>query len=42
MGGYNPSFARYGGTKQVRVMLVTMALAGAHRLPGGLRPRSLA
>lgn len=29
MGGYNPSFARYGGTKQVRVMLVTMALAGA-------------
>ena len=29
MGGFNPSFARYGGTKQVRVMLITMALAGA-------------
>lgn len=29
MGGYNPSFARYGGTKQVKVMLITMALAGA-------------
>ena len=29
MGGYNPSFARYGGTKQVKVMLLTMALAGA-------------
>ena len=29
MGGYNPSFARYGGTKQVTVMLITMALAGA-------------
>ena len=29
MGGFNPSFARYGGTKQVKVMLITMALAGA-------------
>ena len=29
MGGYNPSFARYGGTKQVKVMVVTMALSGA-------------
>lgn len=28
MGGLNPSFARYGGTKQVRVMMITMALAG--------------
>lgn len=28
MGGYNPSFARYGGTKQVKVMLITMALSG--------------
>lgn len=28
MGGFNPSFARYGGTKQVKVMLITMALAG--------------
>ena len=29
MGGFNPSFARYGGTKQVKVMIVTMALSGA-------------
>ena len=29
MGGFNPSFALYGGTKQVKVMLITMALAGA-------------
>ncbi len=29
MGGFNPSFARYGGTKQVKVMVVTMALSGA-------------
>ena len=29
MGGFNPSFARYGGTKQVKVMLITMALTGA-------------
>lgn len=29
MGGYNPSFARYGGTKQVKVMMTTMALSGA-------------
>lgn len=29
MGGFNPSFAQYGGTKQVKVMLITMALAGA-------------
>ncbi|MBQ5797458.1 MAG: ABC transporter permease [Firmicutes bacterium] len=29
MGGFNPSFAKYGGTKQVKVMLITMALAGA-------------
>lgn len=29
MGGYNPSFARYGGTKQVKVMMITMALSGA-------------
>jgi len=29
MGGFNPSFARYGGTKQVKVMMVTMALSGA-------------
>lgn len=29
MGGFNPSFARYGGTRQVKVMLITMALAGA-------------
>lgn len=28
MGGLNPSFARYGGTKQARVMMLTMALAG--------------
>ena len=29
MGGFNPSFAKYGGTKQVKVMLIPMALAGA-------------
>ncbi len=29
MGGFNPSFARYGGTKQVKVMMITMALSGA-------------
>ena len=29
MGGFNPSFAKYGGTKQVKVMMITMALAGA-------------
>lgn len=29
MGGFNPSFARYGGTRQVRVMMITMALSGA-------------
>ena len=29
MGGFNPSFARYGGTKQVKVMVITMALSGA-------------
>ena len=29
MGGFNPSFAKYGGTKQVQVMMITMALAGA-------------
>lgn len=29
MGGYNPNFARYGGTKQVKVMMITMALSGA-------------
>lgn len=29
MGGFNPSFARYGGTKQVKVMIITMALSGA-------------
>lgn len=29
MGGYNPSFARYGGTKQAKVMMITMALSGA-------------
>ena len=29
MGGFNPSFALYGGTKQAKVMLITMALAGA-------------
>lgn len=29
MGGFNPAFARYGGTKQVKVMIVTMALSGA-------------
>lgn len=29
MGGFNPSFARYGGTKQTKVMIITMALSGA-------------
>lgn len=29
MGGFNPSFARYGGTRQVKVMMITMALSGA-------------
>ena len=29
MGGFNPTFAQYGGTKQVKVMMITMALAGA-------------
>ncbi len=29
MGGFNPSFALYGGTKQVKVMIITMALSGA-------------
>ncbi len=29
MSGFNPSFARYGGTKQVKVMMITMALSGA-------------
>ena len=29
MGGFNPFFARYGGTRQVRVMMITMALSGA-------------
>jgi simple sugar transport system permease protein len=29
MGGFNPSFALYGGTKQAKVMMITMALAGA-------------
>lgn len=29
MGGFNSSFARYGGTKQVKVMMITMALSGA-------------
>lgn len=28
MGGYNPAFARYGGTRQTRVMVITMALSG--------------
>lgn len=35
MGGLNASFARYGGTKQVRVMMITMALAGAIAAVGG-------
>lgn len=29
MGGLNPSFARYGGTRQVRIMFLTMSMAGA-------------
>lgn len=29
MGGFNPHFARYGGTKQVRTMFITMCMAGA-------------
>jgi len=29
MGGFNSSFALYGGTKQVKVMIITMALSGA-------------
>ena len=29
MSGYNPFFAQYGGTKQVKVMMITMALSGA-------------
>lgn len=36
MGGFNPSFARYGGAKQVKVMLVTMALSGAIASLGGM------
>lgn len=29
MSGLNSSFARYGGTKEVKVMMITMALSGA-------------
>jgi simple sugar transport system permease protein len=29
MGGLNPNFARYGGIKQVKIMLLTMGLSGA-------------
>ena len=36
MGGFNPSFARYGGVKQVKVMLITMALSGAIASLGGI------
>ncbi len=36
MGGFNPSFARYGGAKQVKVMLITMALSGAIASLGGM------
>lgn len=35
MGGYNPSFARYGGTKQAKVMMLTMGLSGAIASLGG-------
>ena len=36
MGGFNPSFARYGGVKQVKVMLITMALSGGIASLGGI------
>lgn len=29
MGGFNPFFALYGGTRQAKVMMITMALSGA-------------
>lgn len=29
MTGYNPNFARYGGVKEKKVMMITMALSGA-------------
>ncbi|WP_295586160.1 ABC transporter permease [uncultured Oscillibacter sp.] len=35
MGGFNAAFARYGGTKQVKVMMITMALSGAIAAIGG-------
>ncbi len=35
MGGFNAAFARYGGTKQIKVMMITMALSGAIAAIGG-------
>lgn len=35
MGGLNPSFARYGGIKQTKIMMLTMGLSGALAGLGG-------